>query len=148
MSSFVIYTKFSVYFYFSYFCSGVLVFLLKIPKIQNKTNLIFLTGTHSAKDLEIRESSSIRRPNIGAATIRATQHIINASYNQRQRFSILVLNHGRCDYSRKSARTESRQAFGSATHVLASYLVVNSSNVKRRRLYDALIICCVDYSLR
>jgi hypothetical protein len=39
----------------------------------------------------------------------------------------------RCfDYSRKSARTEHRQAFGSAKHVLASYLVVKSLCEKRR----------------
>jgi hypothetical protein len=58
---------------------------------------------------------------MGSAMIRATQWITNASYNQRQRFFPLSPV-----YSRKSARTERRRAFGSAKHVLASYLVVKS----------------------
>jgi hypothetical protein len=69
----------------------------------------------------------------GSATIRATQFIINASYNQRRQFfHFQVLNHGSCDYSIKIARTERRQTFGSAIHVLASYLVVKISSEKRR----------------
>jgi hypothetical protein len=56
---------------------------------------------------------------LGSATLRATQGIINASHNQRQRFFHLSPElHGCCDYSRKSARTERQQAFVSAKHVL------------------------------
>jgi hypothetical protein len=39
-------------------------------------------------------------------------------------FFISVLNQGFLDYSRKSARTERRQASGSANHRWTSYLVV------------------------
>jgi hypothetical protein len=45
----------------------------------------------------------------------ATHHTINASD-----FFILILNHRCCDFSRKSARSERRQAFGSAKHTLGS----------------------------
>jgi hypothetical protein len=81
--------------------------------------------------------------------IRCCYDTCNATYNQRiiqstpAIFFISVLNYGCCDYGRKSA-----QAFGSPTHVLASYLVASSSSVKWRWLYDALIIWCVDYPLR
>jgi hypothetical protein len=119
-------------------------FLLKSRKLRTETMFLMLTDVHNSQNLacclknKLNKQSkfgrifSLLRKNgkmfsyfEGSATKHATQWISIASYNQR-------LSQGCCDYKSKSARTERRHAFGCAKHEVASYLVVSSSNQKRR----------------
>jgi hypothetical protein len=88
----------------------------------------------------------------GAATIRATQRIINASYNQCERFFLSWTTDVVITVEKVRAPNAGR--LSEAPHMYWPHIwwliqaVYRGVDCNERWLYAALIICCVDYMLR